>query len=95
MMYRKRSLSTRHDAEVGRELLDIFLCESGYAVDSASLGYSPPSRAGNPVVNDQQFARDRCPLERSAYCRSNAVLATCVAVRALPSIRVEGFVPRL
>lgn len=100
----RRSGPNRCEAEVGHEILDIFLCKNSKYVDgglqsSSPPCDSPPSRSGNPIVKDLRFNHERNTrlgpnmtgnhLSHTKF--SSQVQVHCTAVRSVPNVRVEGF----
>eukprot|EP00249_Psilotum_nudum_P019768 c27409_g1_i2 orf=408-830(-) len=82
-----RSTHAGAECEAGYEILEI-LQNKNVPGESPSMGCSPPSRAGNPLVHDVQFIHQRMP--------PPAVIAQPrppggSSRRAAPSIRIEGF----
>lgn len=93
----RRSMSPAGvEGEAGNEILEIFLNKISSG-DATSLGCSPPyfsgsppSRAGNPLVRDEEFSHQRRPPSPSFVTRSKSSNAP-ISFRASPPVRVEGF----
>jgi len=89
------------DSGVGAELLDIILpkdsCnpESDRSWESPFFCGSPPSRASNPVIQDEQFGNGNfSPFAVASSSPSSSSARGCVPVKfghAPAAVRVEGF----
>ncbi|XP_061374778.1 uncharacterized protein LOC133316995 [Gastrolobium bilobum] len=85
------------DSGVGAELLDIILPKGQVASSPPFFCGSPPSRASNPVIQDEQFGNDNGsfnPFSMATPSSPSSTARGCVRMKfghTPAAVRIEGF----
>ncbi|EYU38168.1 hypothetical protein ABFS82_04G139600 [Erythranthe guttata] len=88
-----------YDAKAGTELLDIIRMKGGYGSPrsnykvGSSLPFligSPPSRASNPIIQDEQFGNDNGDAQSSSTCKIGGYVPANFGPKPA-TVRIEGF----
>eukprot|EP00252_Welwitschia_mirabilis_P010414 TRINITY_DN2366_c0_g1_i2.p1 TRINITY_DN2366_c0_g1~~TRINITY_DN2366_c0_g1_i2.p1 ORF type:complete len:152 (-),score=30.35 TRINITY_DN2366_c0_g1_i2:522-977(-) len=93
--WEERHASEHDEQYAGTEIIDIFLNKENGPVTSdvgCSSPYycgTPPSRANNPLVNDEHFNHQRLPGSPIAMSKSNSCSRSSYG--SIPAIHIEGF----